>query len=61
MGVTVQTAFWVSVGRLVAGQIPDDESLVTRGGEEHVGATIVVSTIVLIVPYAPCGRFCRDN
>lgn len=50
MRVTVQAALWVSVGRLVAGQVPDDESLITGGGEEHVGATIAVSTTVLIVP-----------
>lgn len=60
MGVAVQTALWVSVGSLVAGQVPDDEGLVTGGGEEHVGATIAVSTTVLIVPCARCGSSSCD-
>jgi hypothetical protein len=47
VGMTVQASLGVSVGRLVASQVPDDESLVTGGGEEHVGATIAVSTSVL--------------
>lgn len=37
MRVTVQRSLGVSVGALVAGQVPDDESLVARTGEEHVG------------------------
>lgn len=36
--VTVQRALWVAVGLVAAGQVPDDQSLVTRGGEKHVGA-----------------------
>jgi hypothetical protein len=46
VGVTVQTSLGVSIGRLVASQVPDDQSLVTGGREEHVGATIAVSTTV---------------
>lgn len=38
MGVAVQRPFGVSVLRLVTGQVPDDERLVTAGGQEHVGA-----------------------
>ena len=53
VGMTVQASLGVSVGRLVAGQVPDDKSLVTGGREEHVGATIAVSTTVVhIQPYA---------
>lgn len=36
--VSVEGAFWVSVGLVATGQVPDDEGLVARGGEEHVGA-----------------------
>lgn len=53
MGMAVQASLGVTVGRLVAGQVPDDESLVTGGGEEHIGTTIAVSTtIVHTQPYA---------
>ena len=38
MGVTLEGPLWVTVLRLVAGQVPDDEGLVARGGQEHVGA-----------------------
>jgi hypothetical protein len=34
--VTVERSFWVSVRALVAGQVPDDESLVAGSGEEHI-------------------------
>lgn len=38
MRVAVETPLGVTVRGLVAGQIPDDERLVTRTGQEHVGA-----------------------
>lgn len=38
VGVSVERALWVAVGLVTTGQVPDDEGLVTRGGEEHVGA-----------------------
>jgi hypothetical protein len=38
MRVTVQTPLGVAVCGLVAGQVPDDERLVARAREEHVGA-----------------------
>lgn len=38
VGVTVEAALGVAVAGLVAGQVPDDEGLVARSGEEHVGA-----------------------
>ena len=38
VGVTVEGAFGVAVGGLITGEVPDDEGLVTRTGQEHVGA-----------------------
>jgi hypothetical protein len=38
VGVAVEAPLGVTVRGLVAGQVPDDESLVARSGEEHVGA-----------------------
>lgn len=38
MRVTVERSLGVTVLRLVAGEVPDDQRLVTRGGQEHVGA-----------------------
>jgi hypothetical protein len=38
VGVAVQTPLGVAVRGLVAGQVPDDERLVARAGQEHVGA-----------------------
>jgi len=46
VGVTVEAALGVTVGGLVAGQVPDDERLVTATGEQHVGACPSVSLIV---------------
>lgn len=34
----MQTPLGVTVRGLVAGQVPDDKSLVARSGQEHVGA-----------------------
>lgn len=38
MGVAVEGALWVSVLALVAGQVPDDQSLISATGQEHVRA-----------------------
>lgn len=38
MGVAVEAALGIAVRGLVAGQVPDDERLVARAGEEHVRA-----------------------
>ena len=38
MGVAVEAPLGVTVRGLVAGEVPDDQSLVARGGQEHVGA-----------------------
>ena len=37
MGVTVERSLGVTVLRLVTGEVPDDQSLVARGRQEHVG------------------------
>lgn len=38
VGVAVQGLLGVTVLRLVTGQVPDDQGLVTGAGQEHVGA-----------------------
>lgn len=38
VGVTLQRSLGVAILRLVAGEVPDDEGLVSASGEEHVGA-----------------------
>jgi hypothetical protein len=38
VGVAVEATFGVAVRGLVTGQVPDDEGLVARSGEKHVGA-----------------------
>jgi hypothetical protein len=38
VGVALEATLGVAVRGLVAGQVPDDESLVARSGQEHVGA-----------------------
>jgi hypothetical protein len=38
VGVTVQRSLGVTVLGLVTSEVPDDEGLVTRTGQEHVGA-----------------------
>ncbi len=46
MGVTVERSLGVAVLGLVPGEVPDDQSLVARGGEEHVGAVFFVSRLL---------------
>lgn len=38
MGVALQAALGVTVGLLVAGEVPDDQGLVARARQQHVGA-----------------------
>lgn len=38
MGMTVQRSLGITVLGLVTGEVPDDQGLVTRTGQEHVGA-----------------------
>ena len=40
MGVTLEAALGVTVGLVVAGEVPDDQSLVATAREQHVGAKI---------------------
>lgn len=41
MRVTVERSLWVSIGGIIAGQVPDDQTLVARAGEKHIRATNV--------------------
>lgn len=43
VGVAVEGALWVSVGALIAGQVPDDQSLISATRQEHVWAIQKVS------------------
>jgi len=47
--VTVEASLRVAVGGLVAGQVPDDESLVARAREEHVRAIVHVSVYISLL------------
>lgn len=40
MRVTLKAALGVTVGHLVAGKVPDDQSLVATAREQHVGAIL---------------------
>jgi hypothetical protein len=33
----VERPLWITVGALIAGQVPDDQRLITGAGQEHVG------------------------
>lgn len=35
--MTVERSLWVTVGGIIAGQVPDNQGLVARPREEHVG------------------------
>jgi hypothetical protein len=41
--VAVKTSLWVSVGLLVAGEVPDDQSLVAGSREKHVRAVTMLA------------------
>jgi bifunctional N-acetylglucosamine-1-phosphate-uridyltransferase/glucosamine-1-phosphate-acetyltransferase GlmU-like protein len=45
MGVTVQTSLWIAVGSIVTSEVPDDQSLVSRSREEHVGAAVTLASL----------------
>jgi len=36
VAVAVKRSLWVAVGGVVAGQVPDNESLITTSREEHI-------------------------
>ena len=38
MGVALQAALGVAVSLLIAGEVPDDQGLVARARQQHVGA-----------------------
>lgn len=38
VGVALQAALGVTVGLLIAGKVPDDQGLVARARQQHVGA-----------------------
>lgn len=40
VGVAVQRLLGVTVLGLIASEVPDDQSLVAGGGQEHVGAIV---------------------
>lgn len=44
MGVTLQAALGVAVSLLIAGEVPDDQGLVARARQQHVGAKGEVRT-----------------
>lgn len=44
MGVTLQAALGVAVSLLIAGKVPDDQGLVARARQQHVGAKGEVRT-----------------
>ena len=33
----MERPLWITVGALIAGQVPDDQRLITGAGQEHVG------------------------
>ena len=41
--MTMETSLRIAVGGFVAGQVPDDQGLITAGGEEHVRTNLQVS------------------
>ena len=44
MGVTVQTSLWIAVGSIVTSEVPNDQRLVSRSREEHVGAAVTLAS-----------------
>lgn len=42
VGVALQASLGVPVGLVVASQVPDDQSLIATGGEQHVGAVMTL-------------------
>jgi hypothetical protein len=56
VGVAVEAPLGVTVRGLVAGQVPDDQSLVARSGEEHVGAGRMSVLRILHISARSCIR-----
>ncbi len=57
VGVAVEGALWVSVGRLITGQVPDDEGLVTGTGQEHVWAAKAIVSLDLETEVVEFGAY----
>lgn len=53
MGVALEGALGVTVLGLVTGEVPDDQSLVTGSGQEHVGAVEMLAIAVLRDSWPP--------
>lgn len=53
MGVALEGALGVTVLGLVTGEVPDDQSLVTGSGQEHVGAVEMLAIVVLRDSWPP--------
>lgn len=47
VGVTVERSLGVTVLGLVAGEVPDDQGLVSGGREKHVGAIVMLVAAIL--------------
>lgn len=43
MGVADKASLGVTVGLVVAGQVPDDQALVATAREQHVGAIVAIA------------------
>ena len=59
MRVTVKTSFGVAVVLVVAGEVPDDESLVTATREKHIWAAMLLDSASRIA-FAHDTDFSRD-
>ena len=51
MRVAVQAALGITVVLVVAGQVPDDERLVTAARKEHVGASSLSASVQSLPAY----------
>ena len=40
----MQTSLWIAVGSIVSSEVPNDQSLVSRSREEHVGAAVTLAS-----------------
>lgn len=64
MRVTVEAALGVAVRGLVAGKVPDDQSLVARSRQEHVGAeneAISILCLFLCTRWRRCSLLKRGS
>lgn len=45
MRMTVEAPLGVSVCGVITGQVPDDQGLIATGGQEHIGANIMIRPV----------------